>query len=57
VEAMAGTLWSIWERPKSSESPKQPETTENERPPMGPGSWVELKAMNRQNVQTRGQKS
>jgi hypothetical protein len=54
---MAGTLWSIWERPKSSESPKQPETTENERPPMGPGSWVELKAMNRQNVQTQGQKS
>ncbi len=35
----------------------QPETTENERPPMEPGSWVELKAMNRQNVQPEGKKS
>ena len=30
MEAKAGTLWSIWERPKSSESPKQLETTAND---------------------------
>jgi hypothetical protein len=39
-----------------SPPPKPPETIGNEPPPMGPGSWIEVRVPNPLNVQPEGLK-